>query len=99
MLRNFIPASYGVFLSPRYDTDRSVYFTYAEPSDYGGGLALARAKLNVTATSATLENLEVLWHQMPKGKGGQEGARTAFSSDGRYLLLSVGDRQRYFPPP
>src|ERR1700690_2126989 len=59
---------HGVFLSPRYATDRSIYLTYAEPGEYGGGLALARARLNLTATSAKLENLEVLWHQMPKGK-------------------------------
>ena len=88
---------HGVFLSPHYDTDRSIYLTYAEPGDYGGGLALARAKLNVTATSAALENLEVLWRQMPKGRGGQEGAQIAFSPDGQYLFLSVGDRQRFFP--
>src|SRR6478736_9473935 len=60
----------GVFLSPRYATDQNIYLTYAEPGDYGGGLALARARLNLTATSARLENLEVLWHQMPRGKGG-----------------------------
>ena len=35
----------GVFLSPHYATDQSIYLTYAEPGDYGGGLALARAKL------------------------------------------------------
>ena len=64
----------GVFVSPHYATDQSIYLTYAEPGDYGGGLALARAKLNATATSARLENFEVLWRQMPRGKGGQEGA-------------------------
>ena len=68
----------GVFVSPRYATDRSVYLTYAEPGDYGGGLALARARLNTTATTARLGNFEVLWRQMPKGKGGQEGAAVAF---------------------
>src|SRR2546422_6936502 len=64
---------HGVFLSPRYATDHSVYLTYAEPGDYGGGLALARARLDATATSAEFENLEVLGAQMPKGKGRQEG--------------------------
>ncbi len=88
---------HGIFLSPKYATDKSVYLTYAEPGDYGGGLALARAKLNVTATSAKLENYEVLWRQMPKGKGGQEGAQIAFSPDGKYLFLAVGDRQRMTP--
>jgi len=87
----------GVFLSPHYATDQSIYLTYVEPGDYGGGLALARAKLNATASSAKLENFEVLWHQMPKGKGGQEGAQVAFSPDGQYLFLTVGDRQRFTP--
>ena len=88
---------HGVFLSPRYATDKSIYLTYAEPGEYGGGLALARARLNATATSAALENFEVLWRQMPKGKGGQEGAQVAFSPDGNFLFLAVGDRQRMTP--
>src|SRR6202158_4103829 len=87
----------GVFLSPHYATDQSIYLTYAEPGDYGGGLALGRGKLTLTATSAKLENFEVLWHQMPKGKGGQEGAQIAFAPDGQSLFLTVGDRQRFTP--
>jgi len=88
---------HGVFLSPHYSTDHYVYLTYAEPGDYGGGLALARARLNVTDTGARLGNFEVLWRQMPRGKGGQEGAQVAFSPDGQFLFLSVGDRQRMTP--
>jgi len=88
---------HGVFLSPHYSTDHSIYLTYAEPGGYGGGLALARARLNVTETSAKLENFEVLWRQLPSGKGGQEGAQIAFSPDGQFLFLSVGDRQRMTP--
>jgi len=87
----------GVFVSPHYATDQSIYLTYVEPGDYGGGLALARAKLHATATSARLGNFEVLWRQMPKGKGGQEGAQVAFSPDGEYLFLTVGERQRFTP--
>src|SRR5437868_2240082 len=91
----------GVYVSPRYATDQSIYLTYAEPGDYGGGLALGRARLNITTPAtgpaASLQNFEVLWHQMPKGKGGQEGGAVAFSPDGQYLFLTVGDRQRFTP--
>jgi glucose/arabinose dehydrogenase len=34
---------------------------------------------------------------MPKGKGGQLGAQIAFSPDGQYLFLTVGERQRMTP--
>src|SRR5580704_15875824 len=94
----------GIFLSPTYATDQNIYLTYAEPGDYGGGLALARAKLTLNpkatgpfASPARLEHLEVLWHQLPKGKGGQEGAQIAFAPDGQSLFLTVGDRQRFTP--
>ena len=94
----------GVFLSPTYATDQKIYLTYAEPGDYGGGLVLARAKLTLNpnpsgpfASPARLQNLEVLWRQLPKGKGGQEGAQIAFAPDGKSLFLTVGDRQRFTP--
>jgi glucose/arabinose dehydrogenase len=87
----------GVYLSPRYSTDRNIYLTYVAPGEYGGGFTLSRAKLNATATSAKLENLEVLWQQLPTGKGGQAGGPIAFSADGQYLFLAVGDRQRMTP--
>jgi aldose sugar dehydrogenase len=87
----------GVFVSPHYATDQSIYLTYVEPGDYGGGLALARAKLHASGPSARLGDFEVLWRQMPKGKGGQEGAQIVFSPDGQYLFLSVGERQRFTP--
>lgn len=87
----------GVFLSPHYEADHNIYLTYVEPGEYGGGYAMARAKLNATATSAKLENFEVLWRQRPTGKGGQPGGPIAFTKDGKYLFLAVGDRQRMTP--
>src|ERR1700722_18174622 len=88
-----IPASYyqgqngmlGVFLSPHYATDHNVYLTYVEPGDYGGGLALGRGQLVLTGPRARLDGFQVLWRQLPRGKGGQEGAQIAFSPDGNYL--------------
>jgi len=87
----------GVFVSPHYAKDNSVYLTYAEPGDGGSSLALARARLAMRENTASLDGLEVLWRQMPKGRGGQFGAAIAFSPDGRYLFLTVGDRQRMTP--
>jgi len=87
----------GVFLSPHYATDHNVYLTYVEPGDYGGGLALGRGQLVLTGERAALDGFQVLWRQMPSGKGGQAGAQIAFSPDGKYLFLAVGDRQRMTP--
>src|SRR5688572_4334522 len=86
----------GVFLSPQYATDQTVYISYIEPGDYGGGQALARAKLNL-GRQPRLENFEVIWRQMPRGKGGQAGAQIAFAPDGQSLFMTVGDRQRMTP--
>ena len=82
----------GVFLSPHYATDQNIYLTYVEPGDYGGGLALARARLVLANApqggngpvpqGPRLQNFEVLWRQMPRGKGGQAGGQIAFSLDG-----------------
>jgi aldose sugar dehydrogenase len=86
----------GVYVSPQYATDHNVYLTYSEPGDPGtSGLALARARLALGNGTASLDGLQVLWRQLPKGKGGQFGAAIAFSPDGRYLYLTVGDRQRF----
>jgi glucose/arabinose dehydrogenase len=89
----------GVYVSPHYAKDQSIYLTYAEPNEdrSGSSLALARARLQIREGAASLEGLEVLWRQMPKGRGGQFGAAIAFSPDARYLFLTVGDRQRMTP--
>ena len=92
---------FGVYVSPTYATDQNIYLTYSEPGDYGGGLALASAKLAITTNAngntARLQGFKVLWHQMPKGKGGQEGGALAFAPDGKSLFLTVGDRMRFTP--
>ena len=89
----------GVFTSPKYATDRVVYLTYSEPGDEAGtsGLALARAQLTIGQGTASFDHLTVLWRDLPKGRGGQFGAQIAFSPDGQYLFLTVGDRQRMTP--
>jgi glucose/arabinose dehydrogenase len=87
----------GVFVSPHYATDHAIYLTYSEPGDGGSSLAMARAKLSIDKESASLDGLEVLWRDPMRGRGGQFGAAIAFSPDGQYLFLAVGDRQRMTP--
>src|SRR5665811_32758 len=76
----------GVFLSPHYAKDHSVYLTYAEPGDGGSSLALARARLTIGADSASLDDLKVIWHDGERGNGGQFGAQISFSPDAKYLF-------------
>src|SRR4051812_21570996 len=87
----------GIYLSPTYKKDQSVYLTYSEPGDGGSSLALAKAKLTLTATGASLDNLNVIWRDGGRGKGGQFGANIAFAPDGKSLFMTVGDRQRFTP--
>jgi glucose/arabinose dehydrogenase len=87
----------GVYVSPNYNTDRSVYLTYAEPRDTGSSLALARARFAVADTTASLEGLQVIWRDGAGGRGGQFGAAVAFSPDKQLLYLTVGERQRMTP--
>jgi glucose/arabinose dehydrogenase len=87
----------GVFLSPHYATDHFVYLTYAEPGEDGSSLALARATLGLGPGTASLDGLQVIWRDGERGRGGQFGAAVAFSPDGQFLFLTVGDRQRMTP--
>ena len=102
----------GVYLSPHYATDHYVYLTYSEPHENpegrspcptdpaqkcGSSLAMARARLNLGNGTASLEGLQVLWHDPAGGLGGQFGAAIAFAPDGKSLFLSSGDRQRMTP--
>ena len=85
-----------VAVSPDFATDRLVYFTFSEPERSGkdvvSSLTLARAKLGEKGGKASLDDLTVMWRQMPKSKWGQPGGIIAFSPDGKYLYLSSGDR-------
>jgi glucose/arabinose dehydrogenase len=47
--------------------------------------------------TASLDDLHVIWRDGERGNGGQFGAQIAFSPDGKYLFLTVGDRQRMTP--
>ena len=73
------------------------------PDVFGAGRRRARASRwrapgsSIGQDTASLDGLQVIWREMPKGRGGQFGAAIAFSPDGQYLFLTVGDRQRMTP--
>jgi glucose/arabinose dehydrogenase len=88
----------GIYLSPHYASDHYVYLTYSEPGEpAGSSLALARAKLTLGSGTASLDDLKVIWRDGERGLGGQFGAQIAFAPDGKYLYLTVGERQRFTP--
>lgn len=75
-------------LSPQFAGDSLVYFTFSEPGEGGAGTALARGRL----AGASLQNVEVLWRQLPKVDGSNHwGSRIVFRRDGT-LFVTLGDR-------
>lgn len=87
-----------VVLHPGFADNRLVYISYVEAGDDDTrGAAVARAALNITPSSISLGEFEVIWRQYPKVSGrGHYGHRLLFSDDG-YLFVSSGDRQKFDP--
>jgi glucose/arabinose dehydrogenase len=89
-----------VVLHPKFADNGLVYLSYAESGSRGSlsGAAVARAKLTLdTAGGGKLENLAVIWRQVPKVSGqGHFGHRIAFAPDG-HLFVSSGERQKFDP--
>ncbi len=79
-----------VALDPDFAGNNLVYLSYAEPGPGGAGTAVARARLD--RAGHRLEELTVLFRQLPKSSGGRHfGGRLVFARDGR-LFVTVGDR-------
>lgn len=87
-----------VVLHPRYDENQLVYISYVETDDSGMGAAVARARLVLdNDNNGSLEDLEVIWRQVPKKSGeGHFGYRIAFDDDGM-LWISSSERQKFDP--
>ncbi|MBT8137978.1 MAG: PQQ-dependent sugar dehydrogenase [Gammaproteobacteria bacterium] len=89
-----------VILHPQFDDNNLIYLSYAE-SGVGNtrGAAVARAQLVYDAKRmrGRLEDVEVVWRQIPKvTDDGHYGHRMAFDKDG-YLFISSGERQKFDP--
>jgi glucose/arabinose dehydrogenase len=88
---------FDVAIAPDFAASRMIYLTFAEGNPDGSSLALARARLVEEGGVARLEGLNVIWRQLPRGRGGHFGGIIAFSPDGRFLFLTAGERQRFSP--
>lgn len=87
-----------VVLHPRFADNNLLYISYVEGGEGGTGSAVARARLVLDeAGGGALEDLQVIWRQVPKMDGnGHFGQRIAFGPDGM-LWISSSERQKFEP--
>ncbi len=77
-----------VVLDRDFSTSRVIYFTFSEPGDGGAATSVARARLGANA----LEDVKVIFRQMPKVRGGLHfGSRIVQARDGN-LWVGLGER-------
>lgn len=74
--------------SPGFATDRTVFLSYAEPTERGGRTAVMRAVLD----GGALREQTVIFRQSPDASGGNHwGSRLVFDREGN-LFVTLGDR-------
>ncbi|WAJ28622.1 PQQ-dependent sugar dehydrogenase [Antarcticirhabdus aurantiaca] len=79
-----------VALAPDFETSRHVFVSFSEPRDEGNGTSVARGTLSADGTA--LEDVEVVFRQMPSYDNTKHyGSRLVFSADG-HLYVTVGER-------
>ena len=88
-----------IIVAPSFEQDQRVYLSWVEPGDAGtSGAAVGLGRLVVDESGARLENLNVIWRQVPKvGGDGHFAHRLAISPDERYLFVTSGERQQEEP--
>ncbi len=79
-----------VALSPAFDTDRTIFWSYSEPRQGGNATSVARGKLSADRTK--IEEVKVILRAMPTYNGDKHyGSRLAFGPDGM-LYITLGER-------
>jgi aldose sugar dehydrogenase len=79
-----------VALSPAFDSDRMIYWSYTEPRQGGNGTSVARGVLS--ADQRNLEQVHVILRTMPTYDGTMHfGSRLTFGPDGM-LYITLGER-------
>lgn len=87
-----------VILHPDFASNQMIYLSYVEADDSGRGAAVARAHLVLDDEGGgALEDLQVIWRQVPKMSGGGHfGYRLLFDDAGK-LWISSSERQEFDP--
>jgi glucose/arabinose dehydrogenase len=79
-----------VALSPGFDTDRTIYWSFTEPRQGGNGTSIGRGVLSADRTR--LEQVQVIFRVEPTYNGTMHyGSRLAFGTDGM-LYATFGER-------
>ena len=79
-----------VALSPTFEKDRTIFWSFTEPREGGNGTSVARGVL--TQDMANLEQVRVIFRAMPTYNNGLHfGSRLAFGPDHK-LYITLGER-------
>lgn len=79
-----------VAVDPQFASNRTIYWSYAEPREGGNGTALAKGVLS--ADDSAVEKVQVIFRQMPTFDSKLHfGSRIVFTPDGK-LFLALGER-------
>lgn len=79
-----------VALSPNFEKDRTVFWSFSEQREGGSGTSVARGALSQDRKN--LEQVKVIFRAMPTYDNGLHfGSRLAFGKDGK-LYITLGDR-------
>ena len=79
-----------VILSPSFATDRTIFWSYAEPREGGNATSVARGVLS--ADGSRVEQARVIFRALPVYDGDKHfGSALAFAPDGK-LFVTLGER-------
>src|SRR5690606_2248349 len=82
-----------VALSPQFESDRTIFWSYAEPRRGGNGTAVARGVLSPDRTQVS--DVLVIFRAQPTYDGTMHfGSRLAFGPDGG-LFVTTGERSDF----
>jgi glucose/arabinose dehydrogenase len=79
-----------IALSPNFESDRTIFWSFSEPRDGGNGTSVARGVLS--SDRSRLEQVKVIFRARPTYDGTMHyGSRLSFGTDGM-LYVTLGDR-------